>query len=91
LIPTAVPIIPVIKATNARTLPTISIIDRILSLNSNERMRHIAETAEKIQAIVRKARAARMLLHGFPEVGHEKEPHTVAPNPDVHDAHKPYL
>jgi len=62
LIPSATPMIPKIKQTNARTFPANNTIDLIRSDNANVTSKHIAEKTENKHANVTKAFAAVTLL-----------------------------
>ena len=65
LLPTATPMIPTSKQTNARIFPTKSTIDLRGSDNTNETIKHMAEEIENKHANVTKALAAMTLLQSL--------------------------
>src|SRR5689334_20898689 len=89
--PTATPMIPTTRETNARPFPTTSSIDLILSVIIIERTKQIIEMAEIIHANVINARLVNILLQKeLPEaLVQSKLPQVCAPNWEEHTFHKP--
>ena len=75
LIPSATPMIPKIKQTNARAFPTQSTIDLIRSDNANETSKHMTEKIENKHANVTKALAAMTLLQSLSD--EDEQSHAV--------------
>ncbi len=93
LMPTAIPMIPIMRQANARPFPTLINICLVLSIIPTDISKHSAEIADIIHANVTKARAAKIFeqksVVSLSLCGHVISTHSFKPPLEPHVFHKP--